>query len=298
LTEKNRIDEVTDAMETIIEHSSKTPANLALKLWLGVEVVFGVLTILTLLFNPQNSATNFSWPIKPVVMAALFGAFYCAVSIAIVNVFLARYWQEVRVIVIPAIVFTSMMLLTTLLHWEKFSLTNKSFYVWLISYISPPPIFAALYVWHQRQSTAVGQALSSPLPVWARRVFRWHGLGLTGLALLFYLLPSLLTAIAPWPVTPLNARVLSVFLGGVGLLQLSIWRENGWFQIKRVMPLFIVLPIVVLIQLLRFSDEVQWANLALGLFLLDIGAISFISLWLWQHHKTAESNRYVNDVNR
>jgi hypothetical protein len=59
-----------------------------------------------------------------------------------------------------------------------------------------------------------------------------------------------------------------------------------------------VLPIVVLIQLPHFRQEVQWANLALGLFLLDIGAISFISLWLWQHHKTAESNRYINDVNR
>jgi hypothetical protein len=279
---KNSDYEVTKTMETMIERSPKTPINLALRLWLGIEVVFGILTILTLLFNPHNSATNFSWPIKPVVMAALFGAFYCAISVAIVNVFLARYWQEVRVIIIPAIVFTSLMLLTTLLHWEKFSLTRMSFYIWLISYISPPPIFALLYGWHQRQSTAVGQVLGSPLPTWARRFFRWHGLGLTGLACVFYLIPSLLAAIAPWPVTPLNARILSVFLGSVGLLQLSIWRENDWFHIKRVIPLFIVLPIVAVIQLLRFGSDVQWANLSLYLFLMDIGVIALLSLRLWQ----------------
>lgn len=259
----------------------KTPVSLLLRLWLAVEILFGVLAIGSVFIHPQASSTNFSWPINPTVMAALFGAFYLSVAVSIINVFLARYWQEVRVIIVPAIIFTTLMLVTTLLHWDKFSVTSLPFRVWFISYLLPPPIFTATYLWHQSRSAAVGQGGSQPLPIPGRQFLRINGLLLTGLAVLFYLVPVLLAAIAPWAVTPLTTRVLCVFLGGVGLLQISMAQENDWYRIRRVLPTFMILPFGVVIQLLRFRSEVQWSSPTLWIFFLDIVASSLLCFWLW-----------------
>jgi hypothetical protein len=53
-----------------------TPIALPLRVWLAVEVLFGVGAVLAIGRDPANSATNFAWPINPVVMAAVLGAFY------------------------------------------------------------------------------------------------------------------------------------------------------------------------------------------------------------------------------
>ena len=43
-----------------------------LRAWLAVEVLFGVAAVLAVGLAPADTATNFAWPIQPVVMAAVF----------------------------------------------------------------------------------------------------------------------------------------------------------------------------------------------------------------------------------
>lgn len=53
-----------------------TPIAWPLRAWLGVEVLFGVAAVKAIGIAPADSQTNFAWPIQPVVMAAVLGAFY------------------------------------------------------------------------------------------------------------------------------------------------------------------------------------------------------------------------------
>ena len=258
-----------------------TPISWPLRAWLGVEVMFGVAAIATIFLRPQDSATNFAWPIKPDVMAATNGAFYISVSTIFVLAVLARHWEQVRVIVIPAIVFTATMLLTTFLHWDKFSVGTLPYYVWFASYLLPPPIFAGLYIWQQKRAAPVGAAPSQPLPAGRRSFLRINGLLMTGVALLLYLAPALLQQIGPWDFTPLTARTLCGWLLATGLLQVSMAWEGDWPRVKLAVGMLIALPVALLFQLFRFAGEVQWSNLALWALLLDVGLVALLVLYLW-----------------
>jgi hypothetical protein len=246
-----------------------------------VQVFFGLAAILTIFLNPQDSATNFAWPIKPDVMAATLGAFYLASAIIFILPLFARFWQSVRVMVIPTAVFSLAMLLATFIHWDKFSVGATPFYVWLASYLLPPPIFAVLFWWHQRRSAPIGSQLRQPLPAGIRRFLQVNGLGTAALAVLIFIIPSLLIQIGPWSFTPLTARTLCGWLIGIGSMQGWMAWEQDWARVKLGSPMLMILPFALFFQLARFGAEVQWGNPALWILLVDVSLTALICFYLW-----------------
>ena len=106
-----------------------TSINRFLRAWFMVEVLFGVGAVSAVGLDPANARTNFSWDIRPVVMAAVLGAFYFSSAPLFVLPLFARHWEMIRVIVLPAAIFTTAELITTLLHWSSFSLGSGPFVV-------------------------------------------------------------------------------------------------------------------------------------------------------------------------
>jgi hypothetical protein len=261
--------------------SHATAIRWPLRAWMAVEVVFGLLAIGSVFLNPGNTAQDFAWPIQPVVMAALLGAFYFAAALLFVLPLFARTWQQVRAMIIPTAVFSLVMDLATVLHWDRFSVGTLPFFVWLASYVLPPPIFGALYWWHQRDSAPVGAGVEAPLPGWARAFLRANGLAQAALAALFFALPSLLQPLAPWNVTPLTARALCGWLFGVGLLQVWLSRENDWRRVRLATTMLILLPLAIVFQVARFAEQVNWSSAALWALILDTGAVAAAMAWLW-----------------
>jgi hypothetical protein len=268
-------------MSVISSNTLNTPISLPLRIWLGVEVLFGIASIGAVFARPEATATNFAWTINPTVMAATFGAFYLSVGLLFVLGVVARRWQQVRAVSIPAAVFTAFMLLTTVLHWDKFAVGTIPFYVWFASYLLPPPIFALLYGWHQQRSAPVGTGRSQPLSQPIRRFFLINGLGLASLALLIYGFPVLIMAIAPWKFTPLTARTLCGWLIGVGLLEAWIAWEGDWQRVKIGTTMLVILPFALMFQLMRFYAEVQWGNIPLWILFIDFGLVSLLCIALW-----------------
>jgi hypothetical protein len=268
-------------MSTISSIGLKTPISLPLRIWLGIEVLFGVAAIGAVFLNPAQTATNFAWTIKPNITAAIFGAFYLSVGLMFVLSMVARRWQQVRAVSIPASVFTAFMLLTTFLHWDKFAVGTIPFYVWFASYLLPPPIFAMLYKWHQQRSAPVGIGRTKPLSQRIRWFLLVDGLALASLALLLYVFPTVLIAIAPWKFTPLTARALCGWLIGAGLLEAWMAWEGDWQRVKIGSTMLVILPFALIVQLLRFHTEVQWGNLPLWILLINFSFASFLCIGLW-----------------
>jgi hypothetical protein len=271
----------TEPVVSLDVGSLETPIWWPLRAWMVVEIVFGLLAILTIFLDPGNTATNFAWPIKPDVMAATLGAFYAASAIIFILPLFGRTWQQVRAMIIPTAIFATAMLLATFLHWDKFSVGTRPFTVWFASYLLPPPIFAALYWWHQRRSAPVGVGIAAPLPGWASAFLRANGAIVASLAIMSFAAPALLQRTGPWSFTPLTVRTLCGWLLGVGLMQVWMSWEGDWQRIKLATSMLIVLPFTLLLQLLRFSGEVQWGNAALLALLADVLAVAAVLLALW-----------------
>ena len=232
--------------------------TLPLRLWFIVEILFGVFAILGIALAPAATATTFAWDIQPPVSAAVLGGFYLSVAPVFVLAALARRWEMVRVIIWPAIVFTSMELLATFLHWENFLHGTTGFYTWFASYALPPPVFLALYIYQQRRAgTPITMA---PLGRGLRITLIVLGSLLVVEGLLSFVSPTLLTANHAIGLTPLTARALAGWLTALGLLMLSIARENGR-EASLVATPFLILPLPMLtMQILRFPDQVDWSH--------------------------------------
>jgi hypothetical protein len=243
---------------------SGTPIAWPLRAWLVVEVLFSVGAILSIALNPAETADRFAWNVQPVVMAAVLGAYYISTALIIILPVFARRWEMVRVMVLPTILFTTVELLVTLMHWSQFSVGTVSFTVWFLSYLLPPPIMLALYLWHERRRRqSASLAPSDPLSPDVRRTLIHFGGLATLLSILILILPQAFIGSAPWATTPLSGRVFAGFLLAAGALMLSMARENNRSGVLIGVPLLLLMFPTVTLQIARFPEQVNFANTAL-----------------------------------
>lgn len=258
--------------------SDSTPMSLPLRVWLFVEVLFGLGAIASIGLFPADTKTNFAWPIQPIVMAAVLGAFYFATAPILAWALFARSWESLRVIVLPAIAFTMIELVATFLHWDKFSVGTVPFYVWFASYLLPPPIFATLYLWQERR--VAPRTFDYPLPSLLRQLLLALGGTLTAVAIITFVNPDWLIAAFPWEMTPLTTRALCGWLVAVGALMLSMAWENDRNRVRLGLPQLILLLPAMLIQMARYSEQVQWGSATLWIALALLAVIAGCGLYM------------------
>jgi hypothetical protein len=263
-----------------------TPIAWPLRAWLAVEVLFGIGAVMAIGVSPADSATNFSWPIQPVVMAAVLGAFYMSSALLFLLPFFAKRWEMIRVMILPTAIFSTVQLIATFLHWDKFSIGTTPFYVWFASYLLPPPIFVGAYIWHQRHSQTQTTQSGQPLPAWMRTLFWISGIGLIVLATSAFILPSLLIPVFPWQLTPLTARSLCGWIMISGVLLISMVRENDRSRVRFATPFLILVLPTILLQMSRFANQVNWTNTTLwiGLILAAVmcGSGLYLAMGNWR----------------
>jgi hypothetical protein len=252
-----------------------------LRAWFGVEIFFGLASSFSVFLSPHATASNFAWPIQPAVTAAVFGAVYFSALLLMIASLFTPVWERARVVVLPAAVFTAVMLLPTFLHLDRFSTGSIAFVIWLASYVLPPPVFVACFVWQQRRTARIGSggAASAPLP--GRWLLLANGALLTTFCIAVMAFPAILQAIAPIAFTPLTARAFAGYVTLVALLQISMAVENDRLRSRLATVLLIPLPFAVLFQLVRYGHEVRWSNAALWVFLLDLAVVAALGAGLW-----------------
>ena len=260
--------------------ASGTPIAWPLRLWLAVEVLFGIGAVMAVGLSPADTATNFAWPIQPVVMAAVLGGFYITSAPLFLLPLFARRWEMIRPMILPAALFSTVQLAATFLHWDKFSVGTIPFYVWFASYLLPPPIFVAAYLWHQGQATPSSIETSNTLPLWLKRLLISLGSLLTIGGALIFLFPGLLIPVFPWQLTPLTARSLSGWLIALGAIMLTMALENDRTRARLATPMFFLVLPALLLQMLRYADQVDWGNAVLWIGLMLFALIGFCGLYL------------------
>src|SRR5262245_45810851 len=213
-------------------------------------------------------------------MAPVLGAFYITSAPLFLLPLFAKRWENIRAMVLPTALFSTVQLAATFLHWDKFSVGTVPFYVWFASYLLPPPIFVAAYLWHQRKAASKAISSHDPIPSWLHRMLVICVCLLTLIAFLTFIFPNWLISIFPWQLTPLTARSLSGWLIAVGTIMLSMARENDRTRARLATPMFILILPALLMQMSRFADQVNWSSLVLWIGLLLFGIVGVVVLFI------------------
>jgi hypothetical protein len=172
-------------------------------------VVIAILLVATIILYvfPDSTTDHFAWTIASRLTAMLIGAGYATGIYFFGCVLLGDRWHRVALGYLPIAAFTMFMLIATLLHFDRFHREGAAFWAWLIVYIVTP-VLVPLVWWRQRREFSwamddddLKTALST------RRLLLLIGAISLAISLFFFVVPSVLIALAPWKLTPLTARV-------------------------------------------------------------------------------------------
>jgi len=194
----------------------------------AVVVPFLILAFLVLYLTPEQSGQRFAWEIKPAMTAAFMGAGYLGGSWLFISAIFGRRWHRVAAGFLPVTTFTIFMLLTTILHWERFDIRHIPFLLWLGLYVITP-LLVPLMWWRNRVTDPgtpePGDQIAPALARWSLRL-------LGALLLIFavggFIFPERLISLWPWALTPLTARIMSGWFGLLGVGGLVIGSELRW----------------------------------------------------------------------
>jgi hypothetical protein len=231
-------------------------------------VVFVILVpaVIVLWGAPGRTADVWAWTIKPDLTPIFLGSGYGAGAYFFWRTHRAERWHPSSPGVLGASVFAGLMLIATIIHWDRFNhgdapaLAAIAFFGWTIVYILSP--FAVFALWWRNQATDSGapdprDAVVPPAVVLAARAFA--ACALTA-GLLFFLVPQVAIDVWPWQLTPLTARVIASFTVQVGIGALVIGLDSRWSAWRLIVQTFFVATALLLVGAVRAFDDFDTGN--------------------------------------
>ncbi len=249
----------------------------------GMVILVLLLAVLALYIFPQFTDQNFAWTIAPTTTAMLMGAGYLAGAYFFVRVLTEKKWHRAQAGFLPITAFTIFMLGATLLHWDRFHQGMFQFYLWTVIYIITP--FLVPFLWWRNRATDPGTLEENDFkfPSLIRRALMLMGLVGVAVTIVFFIVPALPIALAPWKLTDLTARVGS----GWGMLAvatiLSIGYDGRWSAARILIESGAIGVALMLLAIPRAANDFNWTNPLAWLFIAVLGAtlVFFIGVRFW-----------------
>ncbi len=254
-----------------------------------VAAVLVFLAGLQLTVFPTRTAEWFSWTIDVPMTAVFLGAAYWSSAVLEVAGARSAGWGRARLTVWTVLVFTTLTLVVTLVHLDKFHLGAENptsarlvTWGWLAIYAGVPvALAAALVVQARRPASAVtGGGVRRPLPGGLRLILAALAAVLLGAGAALLAAPTWAAGRWPWPLTSLTARAIGAWLVGLGWAAAHAWLLD---DADRVRPLgltgvaFVVLETVAL---LRHGDALDWSAWEATAYVAGLAWIGVVAVWI------------------
>ncbi len=194
--------------------------------WIGFVGLNAAFVAAFGLSSPRSLDEKFTWAELPPLHARFVGGLYLFGAVLLLGSLLCRKWAQVAPIAMGAAIFTTSMLVLTLLNWDAFDLDLFGPKVWVAAYVIFPPTTLAIALMYRRRPIVEGDGRT--VPVWLKVALQIGAaiFGLLGLALLLARDP--LADAWPWPV----ADGVAQFYGGPFLtLAWCAW----WYSNRRLL---------------------------------------------------------------
>jgi hypothetical protein len=241
-------------------------------------VVAGVLVVLAgvqVFVFPLRTAEWFAWTINPPMTAVFLGASYWSSAAVEWTAATRRTWAEARVAVPGVFVFTTLTLVVTLVHLDRFHLgsehapaTRAVTWVWIAIYAAVPVLMAVLW-WRQSRLPGADPPRRRPLPRLVRATLLAQALVLVPLGIALLVAPEAVAPAWPWALSALTGRAVGAWLLSLGVVAAHALREG---DVARILPATIGSLVFVVLQgvaLLRHGSDLTGGagTLAYGLLL-------------------------------
>ena len=213
----------------------------------------------------EQTETYFAWTFASPLPAAFMGAGYWAAMLHAYSGVSTNNWAFVRTSMAGALTATTMLSITTFLHFDKFHLNSPLFitrfvtWVWIAVYVVVPPILAIAWMIQSRSLGAIAKG-QNPLPSWMRGGFLFLSVFtlLSGLSL--FLTPEAMNAIWPWAITPLAARAISSWLTAFGVACFTLALDNNLKYSTGTCASLFVFCVLELIVVARYASLINWGK--------------------------------------
>jgi hypothetical protein len=232
----------------------------------------------------------FAWTIQPSLTAAFLGAGYFSSFLLEFLASREKEWCRGRIAVPAVFTFTTLTLVATLLHIDRFHFASPYVFArtaawfWLAIYALVPP--ALLLIWiHQVRVPGNDSSRTLPLASWIRIILGAQSIILLTLGVGLFLATSSLVPIWPWKLTPLTGQAVGAWLIGLGIFAAHSVRENDRLRIRSGLISYLMLGLLQLVALFRYPSDVNWAQPNVWVYLLFLFSIVFVGLFTLTRHR-------------
>ncbi|WP_298908141.1 hypothetical protein [uncultured Aliiroseovarius sp.] len=276
--------------------SDRTQTTDAMRWMLLVAAVLVTVIGAPLFLLPDKTAFLFSWTVNPPVTAAFLGGAYLAAGLVEFRASQDTTWESARIAVPAVWIFTTMTLIATLLHIDKFHFgaefapfTQFVTWVWLAVYGLVPIVMGALWVLQLRKTSKDGPR-ANPMAGWMRTVL-W---GQAGILLLLggglFLAPADIKFLWPWALSALTARAVGAWLIGIGALSAHMALEGDNQRVAHANAALIVFCVLEVLAVIRLSADtsaagdpvIDWGDARIWLFIAALGAMLGTAIAGWR----------------
>jgi hypothetical protein len=197
-------------------------------------VVAPVLVAAGVILSAFPAATDrlWAWPMGPDMTALAVGGGYLAGAVLFVRALREPRWHRIGLVFLAATALTVLLLLATLLHWDRFSHGHVSFWTWLVVYLVTPVLLPVVWLRNRRTDPGTAPPGTPIVPRWLRGLVGAAGALQLAVALAFYARPEWAIRAWPWTLTPLTARTLSAFLAFIAVMWLAFLVEARWSALQ------------------------------------------------------------------
>jgi hypothetical protein len=253
-------------------------------------VVFIILVpaVIVLWGTPGHTADRWAWTIEPDLTSIFLGSGYAAGAYFFWRTFRAERWHPSSPGVLGASVFAALMLVATLIHWDRFNhgdapfLAAFAFYGWTIVYIVSPP--AVFWLWWRNRATDRRESVGGDrvLPRSVLITARLVAAGVFVAGAVFFISPDTAIDIWPWQLTPLTARVIASFTVQVGVGAMVLSFDRRWSAWRLILQTYFVATAFLLVGAARAWDDFDSGDPATYVYLGGLVAsdLALASLYL------------------
>jgi len=247
----------------------------------AVIVFVLMLAVLVLYFMPHETERLWAWTIRPAMTPLLMGAGYAAGAYFFVRAATTKSWRTISLGFLPITVFTSLLLLATVLHWENFNHGHVAFYSWTFLYAVTPALVPALWFLNRKKDPG-REPYELLLSMSARAVLAAAGATIAAIAMLLFVAPDSATGLWPWQLSELTARTVSAYLALTGGSLLMMAWDGRWQASKTLLESLIIGTALIVIGVIRAWQEldpapaVRWSYLTA----MVAGLVTLVALYM------------------
>ena len=230
--------------------------------WVAILIIPVLLAAFVILyFFPDSSGEYFAWPIKPRMSAMMLGATYFTGAIYFSVVARSKVWHQVRLGLLPVVLFASILGVATIMHWAKFSHDKPQFWLWVLLYSVLPFVLLWLWLSNERRVRPSGTVADEVFLNHRTRVLIGvigSGLAVTSLAL--FAMPTAVIDYWPWKLSALTARITSAELGLFAFFMLEVALVGRWSEVRKLLFPQLVSPVVFVVSIAASWDNFDQSN--------------------------------------